>query len=504
MKRRAVILISLFLIVLFSSCQIKEFSMPTWDVQLSVPLMNDTFYVSDLIDSVNFFPAPDNNIVFQTSGEIESDTAAEMTWTPNTSVQSVQLPSQGVINGSINIGNSQSGLQIAYAMIEQGLMFYDFENIQSDVYLVLVSFWDIKDDDNSPLTFYYTGKNAKSIRDLTGYHIGQAGSDDLITDLDFSIQVDSNLPIGTSAGRLEIQFPTTLRFSTIRGRFSDLRMNIRQNLSQIDIDYPGNIDQAVNVTDTKISIRITNPSSFPFWLMGEYYAVNENTGATRTIDTFDEEGNPYEINPAIGTNPGITDIQFADSVDYLLAIMPTHIELRNAYFRINNISGTIGEISSTDVITGDYTATAPFRFILYNEPITPRDPVVVNITQDNIDLIEKNIMTASMRLAIVNQLAVGAEITAFFGNSDELDPDLPDTWVFSKTSHLQSGGYGTQEHYIDVDLTDQEVQFFTQPVVYMQMVFRFDATDGPVTITASQNDFVRIRSMVSVKAHVEE
>jgi hypothetical protein len=490
--------------LLFSGCQIKEFIMPTWDVQLNVPLMNDTFYVSDLIDSVNFFPAPDNNIVFQTSGEIESDTASEMTWTSNTTVQSIQLPSQGTVNGSISMGNSQSGLQIAYAMIEQGLIQYSFSGMQSSVNTVLVTFGDIRNSDNNPLTIYYTGRNNRLVKDLAGYHIGQAGSDSLITDLSFSIQVDSGLPDGSPAGTLEIQFPTTLRFSTIRGRFSDLRMNIRQNMSQIDIDYPGNIDQAVNVTDTRINIRITNPSSFPFWLMGEYFAVNENTGATRVVDTFDSEGNPYEINPAAGSNPGITEIQFADSVDYLLEIMPTHIELRNAYFRISNISGMIGEISSSDIITGEYTATAPFRFILFNEPVTPRDPVVINITSDNIDLIRRNVMTAGMSLAILNQLEVGAEVTMYFGNTEELDPDIPATWVFSKTSHLQAGGQGAQEQLIDFNLTDHEVQFFTEPVVYMQMVFRFDATDGPVTITASQNDFIRIRSMVSVSAYVED
>ncbi len=485
-------------------CKIKEFVLPSWDVELNVPLINQTYYVSDLIDSVNFFPAPGNNIVFQSSGTLTSDPPSDLTSTQSSGLYETQLFSAMNYTGAIPLGNAQSGMQIAYGLIAQGNIRYRFYEINPALQQTFIRFNEILDGSGTPLTINYTGNQTEQFADLSGYHIGTQGSDQLLTSLHYTIFAQSGLAPGSELGNLELEILSGIAFSSIRGRFSDLQMDIRENNAFIDIDYPGNIDQAVNVVGADMKLHISNPSTFPFILVGEFYAVNKNTGAFRTIDANNEDGTGYVINPAVGDIPGITEIEFADSVDYLLGIMPSHIELRNAYFRINNIAGAIGEINDDDIITGEYTATAPFNFILNSAPVTPDDAVRIEISTENRDIIRKNVKFASMDLGITNRLPVAADVSFYFGLQPQISPYEPGSWMFSKTAHVNAfDGNGT-EQIVEVQLDSTEVQFFDHPEVFMQMEFRFAATDGPIQITASADDYIRVRSMISISAHVEE
>ncbi len=61
MKYYALVIIAF--LVLLTACEIKEPVMPKWDVDLHIPLINQQFYASDLVDNVNI--VTDNNQIFK-------------------------------------------------------------------------------------------------------------------------------------------------------------------------------------------------------------------------------------------------------------------------------------------------------------------------------------------------------------------------------------------------------------------------------------------------------
>ncbi len=503
-KIKGLPVLTVILGLLLSSCEIREFVMPSWDVELNIPLINERYYVSDLIDNENFIAAPNNNIFFQASGEVETDYPQGLSWKQQGDPLSIPLPANNAVNGAFSMSNDSSGMQITYGEISQGTLRYAFTDMQDDIWMAQVMLWNIKDSEGNPLHILYNGTQNPQTINLAGYHIGKQGSNQVLTQLNYSVQVISDLPPGSQAGVLTIEIPGAIEFTAVRGIFSNLSLDIDQSSAEVEIDYPSQIDQAVNVTDAQIAVTVINPIGFSFFFEGQFYAVNENTGEERVIDARDDEENPFEVAASVDGIPSITELGFADSVNYLLNIMPTRVELRNACFVITNPDNSIGEIRADDVITGEFLASVPFRFILYNHPITPDDAVKIGISEDNREIIRKNINSASLSLEVVNRLPVGAQVTLYFGLDSEMDVQDEATWVFQKTGHIAPAHGQAEISLVQLELTPPEKEMFTNPEVFMLMEFAFDATNGPVTITASTADYIQVRGMVTVQAHVEE
>ena len=128
----------------------------------------------------------------------------------------------------------------------------------------------------------------------------------------------------------------------------------------------------------------------------------------------------------------------------------------------------------------------------------------IEISEENRETIRKNIITASFQLDVLNQLPVGAHATMYFGTNSHLLPSDPSTWVFSREAHIVARTEPNVEQMIPLSLSHDEIMLFANETVYLKMTFLFDASDGPVTLTASPSDYIQIRSMINVQTHIEE
>ncbi len=499
---------SVFLLLLMgfllTSCNIKKFTMPTWDVNVNIPLLNEKYFVSDLIDSVNFFPAADNNITFQTSGELDTSPIGPIAISMDVDTGNLPLQTGNTLVDTFPLSNLQTGSEVAYGLISDGGLRVTFSSMHPSVSQVTLTLLNVLDNVGVPLTITYDGTEGGYTIPLAGYHVGTVNSDIIIEDINFEATVLSSETEGTTVGFLRLGMTDDLSFTRFRGRIPSLTMDVVDNQSHIDIEYPWGIEDAIQLQDADIMLHIESPLAYPCIIRGDFYAVNYTSGLADTISLLDNDGNPFTINPRIGNSPGLTDIQFSNDVDRLLRIMPEYIELRNASYQIDNSAGTIGELLATDMITGEYVANSPFRFTLFHSLITPKDSMKIEISDDNRDTIRKNLLSSVIQIGIVNQLPVGAETTIYFGLDPAITPDNPSTWAFSRTAHILAKSEPNIEQIIPLSLSHDELLLFTNPRVYLKQTFIFDASDGPITITASPADYIQVRSMMNVEIHVEE
>jgi hypothetical protein len=499
-----VILLLVLMVFLLTSCNIKKFTMPTWDVNLNIPLLNEKFFVSDLIDSVNFFPGDNNSILFQTSGTLDTEPIGAISIPMDVDTGELPLQSGIILSDTFPLSNFQTGREVAYGLISEGELRVTFSDMSPLVQSVTLTL-DIMDSNGDSLSIEYPGTEGGYVIPLAGCSVGTEDSNTIIEHVDFTVSIIANVAPLTPVGSLRLGVIDDLVFTKFRGRIPSFTIDVVDNQSHIDIEYPWGIENAIQLQEANIVLHVENPIAYPCIINGDFYAVNYTTGQADTISLVDENGLPYSINPRVGDVPGITDITFSGNVDQLLRIMPEYIELRNANFQIENSSGEIGELNATDVISGDYIANSPFSFVLLPALITPRDTMKIEISQENSDTIRKNILSATMRVGILNQLPIGAETKMYFGTSSSISPDDSTTWAFQpKAAHIYAKTEPNAEQIIQMNLTHDELMVFTNPVVYMKQTFLFDASDGAVTIMASPADYIQLQIMINVETHVEE
>lgn len=504
MRFKISLMITIILGLLLSACNVEKFDMPTWDVTLNVPMMNENYYVSELIDSVNFFPAPDNGLLFRTTGEIRTEDVGNIAVDTGVSTDDVPILSGINTQTEFPFSDVQNGRELAYGLIGSGKIWCDFSNIDLQTTEITLTFDEILDENNQALVIDFDGTAGLQETDLTGYHIGTPGSDTIVETVHVSINSASGLPNGSLLGQVSLLMNEDITFSSFRGRLTNYRLVTEENSTSIDIDYPWGLDDAIELTNASIRISIVNPIEFPCVFYGDFYAINTSTGETASIPVIDENDQRYIIPPAVNGIPSITEIEFVNQVDQLLQVMPEHVDLRDSYFLITNTNNQIGSLDFSQQITGEYVANAPFRFILYPALISPQDSVEIEISADNRKTIEENILNAHLELMILNKLPAGADATVYFSLNPNLDPTDASTWAFSKFAVIDSYQDNPNEQPVSLDVTYDELMLFTNPKVYMKATFRFDASDGPITITASPADYIRIRGMIRVLTHVEE
>lgn len=503
MKNYLKLLIIVSVLILIMGCEIKKFVMPTWDVEFNVPLINTKYFVADLIDSVSFFPAPNNGIIFETSGDLLSTPIGEISMSISDEPQTIPILSGIQIPGAINFEDNAEW-EVSFGLVSSGTVLYRFTDMSPSVTLVYIEFPDIINDSGEPVRLYYNQNQNEQVYDVAGFYLGAENSNTIINQLNFVIVAQSSQPSGTEIGTLMISVPEELHFSKFKGVIRNLSIEIEDNNQAVEIEYPFGIDEAISLTNAKILLHIENPVSFPCILNGEFVAKNEHTGVEISVNVLNNDGLPYIINPSVNNQSVITEIIFDSNVNELLSIMPTQIAFKNAGYTITSPDNTIGEIQSSDVITGTYIIHSPLDFVVYDSMIEPKDSLKIEISSENIETIKKNINNASLQVYVINKLPIGAEANLYFGTDPNLSPSNPDSWILYKSAHIAAVTSPVTEQIITLCMTKEELELFTNETVYMRQTFHFDASNGPVSISASPADYIHLRSMIKVNTHIVE
>jgi hypothetical protein len=486
--------------------------MPEWDLTLRVPLMNERYYASELVDSTDIFVDPNDVVYMRNVGQSETPELGTIAIQPNFPTQAIPILSGVEFSGSFSIVDPVNNYQLVYGLLENSVFQSRFSQMLSGVSSVLVTFVELRNPDGSPFQISYSGNEEWQNTNLNFHYIGTSGSSAIIEDIHYTILTISNHATNTVVGQFELAMDGDLAFSKFEGRLPNFRLDMEDTTSSLDIEYPYGLQEAIQLLEATINLTLTSYVGFETEFHGEFYAINYATGDTRILELVDANFQYYMTAPAIGGQPGITNIIFSNRVNELLQIMPDYVELRNSYFLIKSTTNMdIGSVRKADRIIGDYVINAPFHFTLvedqntgYTKRIIIKETVDLEISGENRNRIRDNALLADMAVSVINTLPVGVKAELYVGSEPNIDIDDPDTFSFVKSFNVISGTLAPGNQSIDLSLTKAQIDVFDNPMVYLQWVFYFEASAESVTITASQADYIHVQSMLTARIHVQE
>ena len=498
---RYIVLGLLCLMLLLSACEIKDFALPVWDVDLSIPLVNEQYYVSDLVDSVHIFTDQNELLQLVTSGELHTEEVFSVHLNPAIELSDMPVIAQAPIQFSIPFQDSENNVQISYGKIASGSLRYRFDILSSEVEAIIMQFEDIHDPSGAALSLEYSSEEWVEV-DLSGYSIGSLQSNNSLDSLRISLSTHTAQDPGTMIANLDFQMQEVLYFEEFRGRIDHYEVSAADPAATLEVEYPYNLDQAITLSDAFIRIDVFNELGFSCEFEGVLKA--SSNGNTVEVPIVDDAGNNYRIPPATDTEPGTITLPFHENISTLMQIMPRQIELVQAKFVIDSASG-FGSLKADDEITANYTIEAPFIFSLHEYPIEIDSVLVISIPEENRDRIAKNLMQAKLDIQVKNTIPIGAVASAYFSSSSDLDPADPQTYAFVKSVSIDSRDVDAGWQDIpQLELSKEELMLFSAPEVYLKWVFSFQESGGPVEIYATTADYLAIKGSLAATIRVEE
>lgn len=506
---RYFLLILAALALITAACDISSPHLPSWNVDLNVPLTNQRLYVADLADSVNIIVGDGQVLTFTGTGDARTNPFGEVNFTPNLQSPPIPLISGMVHTGMMPIEDPEGKVFLSYGRLETGSLKLDFENMHPGVTSLSLTFPDIKTAQGESFVAVYPGWGGIHDYPLVDCSVGVDGSGVIMNELAFTLNVQSDQPDGTPVGTVTILLNNQLGFDIFQGRLLGYRRDFTGEISPIDIDYPHDLDQAVLLQEANLLVRITNEIGFEAEFHGEIFAKNYSTNETRSIEVIDstEAGLvPYMAAPATAEGPTVTEHNFSRNLNHLLQIMPDYVELRNAYLLINSLPGQLGFVDENAREFVRYRVEAPFRMEILDSVIEMAEPRSVDISSDIQKRIREKLITSDLRLEVLNKVPVGGTGTIYIGTDPNLASDNPQSWDFTKsfTIHASTSPDGDRPQLIELSLSKEEVDVFANPIVYMLLSFHFEPSNGVVEITAGPEDYVEVKAMLRAKIRVNE
>ncbi|MDD2505720.1 MAG: hypothetical protein PHO85_06255 [Candidatus Cloacimonetes bacterium] len=505
MKAKIAVILSILL--LLAACTVKNPSLPVWDIDLKIPLVNDLYYASDLVDSVNIIIQEHEDygemLYLTSSGEVETPMVGNIDLQPAIDAH-FPLLSGITISQGLPFADTQNNANLSYGKVATGSLRYRFVDIVAQTQEIEITVAEIKDPAGDPLRIVYEGQVGWQEINLAAYTFGTLNATDPLDELTCGLTTTSSLPGYSPLGTMDLQMVETLSFSMFQGKIQTLELSLDSSAAQIDIEYPYGLNQAVTANGAKLQIDLFNRMGFSCEFRGFLEArVDSFTPPTR-IAIQDDQGQNFIINPATGNEPGYTRVTLEEGISDLIQQMPEHVEIVDAVVKIGTASG-YGSIRNTDYLNADYVVDLPFRFMLHDYPILMREVQQIDISADNRDNISKNLQNAELDMDIMNKIPVGLCARAYFGHTAEIDPQNPDSYVFYKEVHIDSAETNDQWQKIEgLALNKAELDLFTNETVYLRWEFRFAESQDWVNITAGSGDYIAIKSMLLGKLRIEE
>lgn len=495
MKRSLLLLIVVF--VLLSACEMKEFALPKWDVELRVPLIYQRYYVSDLADEVNIIVSDDDVLTLIANGSMDTPQIGSIPLHP--SISQSGLPVISGTDQSLDLPFMDMGLEavLFYGRVGSGSLMYQLDITEPSAE-IMIELCNVRNDAGESLKIDSgTGGSWQTIN-LAGYHFGDESHGEELENIVVNASSTSALPAGSPIATFGIQINQPLQFSDFHGILNNYEIGMNESSTAIEIEYPQNINEAIILQEAVLLIDVANQIGFSCEFEGNFVAIGNN--GSEVIPIKDNNGNNFIIDAASETGPSVTHLSIENGLNTLLQAMPTQILLEDAKFVISSESGS-GKVKSTNIIEADYRIRAPFKFILQDTPITIQESVRLEISEDNQDIFSKRVVEAEMAFDLINKLPIGGCVEAYFSVNDEIDPDNPSTFDFAKCVTLLSNqASGGTSQIIPVKLEKDELRIFSNPEVFLRWRFSFEDTQGePITIYAGEMDYIELRSMVTAK-----
>jgi len=514
MKRAVLLLLVILLFVV--SCEIKKPVFPEWDVNLRVPLMSRSFFVSDLVDSVNIVLGDDDVLVLRGTGMAYTQQDVQVHYTPQINVANIPLISGIDQPLSMPISDAQNRVELWYGVISSGAVKARFSNVNPQLQQAKLTFNDIRRPDGSVFEIAFDGNTEWVSHSLVGCRIGNEDLSAEFTQMNVNLTVQSGLPNGSNVGTLDLRFNERFHLSELHGLLHNFDIPVLENAGTIDISYPENVENTIRLMEAKLKLNIQNEVGFACEIQGTMRAERTDTGQVVIVPLVDDDGNSLTIPPSDENGPGEGEFIIENGIGEMMQIMPNKVSLLNMKYVVrNDLMDGIGSLRHTDRVLANYQVDVPFTMILFDSYLKLKEPIELTIDQDNRRLFDDRIERADLQFLVLNKLPLGCDMQMLFSMQPEVDHTDPSTYLMKKQVTLHSYQWvqnnpdhpsvnSNGEQLISLGLSQNEVSIFSNPKLYLNLVFTMEATDGPITIKGSPADYVRVKSMINAVVHVSE
>ncbi|MBW6514630.1 MAG: hypothetical protein K0B87_07730 [Candidatus Syntrophosphaera sp.] len=493
-----------------TACDITQPRLPKWNVDISVPLMNQRFMVSDLADSVHIIIGEGQVLTLTDTGYAESDPFGDVNFTPAIDFSAVPLFSGIQVELDLPFSDPADVVHLTYGRFDEGVLNYFFNIADRENTQISLVLPEVLNPAGQPFTIIYDGSIGWQSASMVGYEIGTENSGQVLEHIDAILTITSNHPDGTPLGTASILMNEQVGFNKFQGYLFNYVRELVGEASLITIDYPYELENAIQLMHASVALQVTNEVGFAAEFRGELRARNNRTGLEHIVPICDDIGQNFRVNPASVSGPTITELVFSSHVSELLQILPDEIEIQNAYLLINGgYNGIPGFVEEGKRIFCHYQIDAPLELVLYEHTFEDSEPTAVEMSPEIRDLIRNTVASSYLAFEVVNTVPVGGRATFYISRNNQIDTNDPATFAISRTITLHSSQYTGPEVAADgvqtirLELSEAELQSFDSPKVYLLWTFSFEATDGVVTITASPADYVQVRSMLSANLLIE-
>jgi len=534
MKKRYNIFFLLLLVLIFLAACIEKPEMPDWDINMYIPLMNEEYYVKDLVDSTNFVSIEDE-IFFTNEGTFTGEIVPrEMNINAKTS-EWITVESGNSVSGVLpidedNVYDEVTGMYETF-QIRYGEVYNWFLQIETDFSLpvnkMTLTFQDVYNEDGSQISLGYeiAGSEHTYISNLAGVNIGIKDNPELLLELPFTITLETDKRYEKEeAGQVRVFFGGDnadlghIYFSYFEGRMMNKTFSFTDFNQSINVQYPYNLDQTIQPQGVTLNLKLYNSLGFNVILRATLKAYNDDTGDSLQI-IFDENY-PETITataaPAVGDS-SITIMALTETMDEFIAVIPSHIKLTDARFIASPDVATDGFAKYGTHSRGDYTFMVPFKFKILQSTITPDKIFSSEISESNQQTITDYILSAILDLELRNRLPIGTGIDIYMSTSSDttviFHPDdypqyqsLYFTDVID-TIHIAAADNSFPDSspvlsYIQLKIDEEDVDFFSNRNIYTALKFHLDESADSITI--KPEDYIGVKGFVTLKAHVQE
>lgn len=515
MKRAVLFLLIILLFVV--SCEVKKPVFPEWDINLRVPLMSRSFFVSDLVDSVNIVLGDDDVLVLRGTGMAYTQQDVQVHYTPQINVANIPLISGMDQPLSMPISDAHNRVELWYGIISSGAVKARFSNVSPQLQQATLTFHDIRRPDGSVFEIAFDGSSEWVSHSLVGCSIGDEDLSAEFTQMNVTLTVQSGLPNGSNVGTLDLLFNERFHLAELYGLLHNFDIPVLENAGTIEITYPENVENTIRLMEAKLKLTIQNEVGFACEIQGTIKAERTETGQEVIVPLVDDNGNNLTIGPSDANGPGEGVFIIEEGIGEMMQIMPNKISLLNMKYIVrNDLMDGIGSLRHTDRVLANYQVDVPFTMIIFDSFLKLKEPIELTVDKDNRRLFDNHVDYADLQFLVLNKLPLGCDLQMIFSTQPEVDHTDPSTYLMKKEVTLHSFHWvennpnhpsvnSNGEQLLSLSLSREEVSIFSNPKLYLNLVFTMESTGGqPITIKGSPADYVRVKSMIRAVLHVSE
>ena len=488
----------LLVIAVVSSCTFKQPATPVWDVNLIVPLFDETYTMGDFADDSEFINVNNGDVEFSFSQNIESQQVGDKLKLSGTSY-TIDPAMFGEIAATIEF--PLDSILLTEAVIKSGSVKIRVTNPNSFGAHVNLSIYKFGLDANDSL-FVEKEISANANNEQIDYIdlSGKMFSPDTLNGLN-RISFSAHLTRTTSGNynplTITIEF-SDLVFTSISGIIKRIRVTL--DPMETEITIPEELE-GFQVGEVNISLNL---QGFPFRIITDFAleTLESVTGNLKNLVINDT------IPPTQGTE-GYTISLPANEVTDFINCLPTKIRV-TGLLEINDREN-VATVYDTTSVRGDADFRVPLE-VKYPDLSNKSKLTEMELDDDAHDTIKeirKRLNFGTLNLKVHNHLPLGVDTVqvCFAADSNKVfsSPDL--SRMIKINPGVISGDPGTVQDSVvtnnNITITGDDLLLFEQnQYVYYGIKYFFSGTDNKF-IKIRSDDYIRIISWITAQVNAD-